>query len=278
QDILASSPLKSLASLSKELPTVPISAVHQSAKMQGLIRGLRSCQETVKLSILKNSLGRISIEGKNMFSRFGCVTSSPSPLGTQEKGLENMTVADVLMTKGEEKVGSWLWCRINDNVDDAMKNVGINQQSFQKLKWTPVFHQVVDMVWRLFTKRNKEILQMAEHNIGSLLVLKPGEQQHIAGIITERDYLRKIIGQGRSPKYTRVGEIMTKENKLITVTSDTSILQAMQLMTDNHIRHVPVIDGKIVGMVSIVDVVRAVVEQQEGELKRLNEFIRGEYY
>ncbi|KAK6245433.1 hypothetical protein SCA6_008523 [Theobroma cacao] len=149
QDILASSPLKSLASLSKELPTVPISAVHQSAKMQGLIRGLRSCQETVKLSILKNSLGRISIEGKNMFSRFGCVTSSPSPLGTQEKGLENMTVADVLMTKGEEKVGSWLWCRINDNVDDAMKN-------------------------------------MAEHNIGSLLVLKPGEQQHIAGIITER--------------------------------------------------------------------------------------------
>ncbi|XP_021283922.1 CBS domain-containing protein CBSX3, mitochondrial [Herrania umbratica] len=209
--------------------------------MQGLIRGLRSCQETVKLSILKNSLGRISIEGKNMFSRFGCVTSSPSPLGTQEKGLENMTVADVLMTKGEEKVGSWLWCRINDNVDDAMKN-------------------------------------MAEHNIGSLLVLKPGEQQHIAGIITERDYLRKIIGQGRSPKYTRVGEIMTKENKLIAVTSDTSILQAMQLMTDNHIRHVPVIDGKIVGMVSIVDVVRAVVEQQHGELKRLNEFIRGDYY
>ncbi|XVF36088.1 hypothetical protein REPUB_Repub19eG0028200 [Reevesia pubescens] len=175
-----------------------------------------------------------------MFSRFGCVTSS-TPMEMQEKGLENLTVADVLMTKGEENVESWVSCRINDNVDDAMKN-------------------------------------MAEHNIGSLVVLKPGDQQHITGIITERDYLRKIIGQGRSPKYTRVGEIMTEENKLITVKSDTSILQAMQLMTDNHIRHVPVIDERLVGMVSIVDVVRAVVDQQNGELKRLNEFIKGEYY
>ncbi|XWS25781.1 hypothetical protein CRYUN_Cryun27aG0096900 [Craigia yunnanensis] len=97
---------------------------------------------------------------------------------------------------------------------------------------------------------------MAEHNIGSLVVLKPGEQQHIAGIITERDYLRKIIGKGISPKYTRVGEIMTG---------------------DNQIRHVQVIDRRIVGMVSIVNVVRAVVKQQNGELKRLNEFIKGEY-
>ncbi|XVF63832.1 hypothetical protein PTKIN_Ptkin09bG0118300 [Pterospermum kingtungense] len=194
--------------------------------MQGLIQGLRSCQEIVELAVVKNSRGRISIDRKNMFSRFGCVNSSGT-MEMEEKGLENMTVADVLMTKGEENIGSWLWCRINDNVDDAMKN-------------------------------------MAEHNIGSLVVLKPGQQQHIAGIITERDYLRKIIGQGRSPKYTRVGEIMTDEKKLITVKSDTSILQAMQLMTDNHIRHVPVIDGRVVGMVSIVDVVRAVVEQQNG--------------
>ncbi|XVF63833.1 hypothetical protein PTKIN_Ptkin09bG0118300 [Pterospermum kingtungense] len=161
--------------------------------MQGLIQGLRSCQEIVELAVVKNSRGRISIDRKNMFSRFGCVNSSGT-MEMEEKGLENMTVADVLMTKGEENIGSWLWCRINDNVDDAMKN-------------------------------------MAEHNIGSLVVLKPGQQQHIAGIITERDYLRKIIGQGRSPKYTRVGEIMTDEKKLITVKSDTSILQAMQLMT-----------------------------------------------
>ncbi|XP_039033260.1 CBS domain-containing protein CBSX3, mitochondrial-like [Hibiscus syriacus] len=200
--------------------------------MQGLIQGLRSCwQERIKVAIIRHSGGTSS--SKTMMSS--------QSMEMEEKGLENMTVADVLMTKGEATVGSWISCRINDNVDDAMKN-------------------------------------MAQHNIGSLVVLKPGDQQHIAGIITERDYLRKIIGQGRSPKYTRVGEIMTNEEKLITVKSDTSILQAMQLMTDNHIRHVPVIDGRLVGMVSIVDVVRAVVEQQNGELNRLNSFIKGDYY
>ncbi|KAJ9166075.1 hypothetical protein P3X46_020874 [Hevea brasiliensis] len=205
--------------------------------MQGLIRGVRSCQEILTVGIPKHFHWKDIVERQNIFSRFECVISSP-PM--PEKGLENLTVADVLMTKGEEKTGSWLWCRTNDTVYDAVNN-------------------------------------MAKNNIGSLVVLKP-EEQHIAGIITERDYLRKIIAQGRSSKYTRVGEIMTDEKKLITVTSDTNILQAMQLMTDNHIRHVPVIDGKIVGMVSIVDVVRAVVEQQDKELKRLNEFIRGEYY
>ncbi|GMN35544.1 hypothetical protein TIFTF001_005364 [Ficus carica] len=96
--------------------------------------------------------------------------------------------------------------------------------------------------------------------------------------MTKADYLRKIVLEGRSPVLTRVGEIMTDESKLITVTSDTNILQAMQIMTENQIRHVPVVDGKLVGMISIKDVVRAVVEQQSGELKRLNEFIRGEYY
>ena len=72
-----------------------------------------------------------------MLSRFGCVTSSQT-MEMEEKGLENMTVADVLMTKEEENVGSWVSCRINDNVDDAMKNVGIDN-NFQKLKWTPCF-------------------------------------------------------------------------------------------------------------------------------------------
>ncbi|KAM1387999.1 hypothetical protein ACFX2I_016176 [Malus domestica] len=88
---------------------------------------------------------------------------------------------------------------------------------------------------------------MAKNNMGSLVLLKPGEQQHIAGIITER------------------------------VTFDMSILQAMQLMTEYHIRHVQVIDGKLVGVISIKGVVRAVGERQSGELKRLNGYIKGEY-
>ncbi|KAI4374979.1 hypothetical protein MLD38_012906 [Melastoma candidum] len=201
--------------------------------MQGITRAIWSCRDTLRNAIMGQITKRDSI-----LSRFGFVSS---PSRVPHKGLENVTVADVLMTKGDERTGSWLWCQTDDTVYDAVKN-------------------------------------MAENNIGSLVVLKPGEPQLIAGIVTERDYLKKVIAQGRSSKYTRVGEIMTDEGRLITVSSDTNILHAMQLMTDHHIRHVPVIDGKIVGMVSIVDVVRAVVEQQSGELSRLNDFIRGEYY
>ncbi|XP_062158460.1 CBS domain-containing protein CBSX3, mitochondrial-like [Alnus glutinosa] len=208
--------------------------------MQGIIvRAVRSCQETLKAATLQHLHGGEASKAVKIFPLFGRVSSSRSPL-VQLKGLENVSVAEVLMTKGGEKTGSWLWCRTDDAVIDAVKN-------------------------------------MAENNIGSLVVLKPGDE-HLAGIITERDYTRKIIAEGRSPIYTRVGEIMTDKDKLITVTSDTNILQAMQLMTENRIRHVPVIDGRIVGMISIVDVVRAVVEQQSGELKQLSEFIRGDYY
>ncbi|KAJ4826045.1 hypothetical protein Tsubulata_029790 [Turnera subulata] len=208
--------------------------------MQGIVRGVRSCQETLTVAVLKHTSGRDAAEQRiiNTSTSSGSASSSPA---MQEKGLENVTVADVLMSKGEEKTGSWLWCQTNDTVDDAIKN-------------------------------------MAKNNIGSLVVLKPGEQQYVAGIITERDYMTKIIAPGRSSKYTKVGEIMTDENRLITVTSDTNILKAMQLMTDHQIRHAPVIDGKIVGMISIKDVVRAVVEQQNEELKRLNGFIKGDYF
>ncbi|KAI6688838.1 hypothetical protein NL676_025666 [Syzygium grande] len=209
-----------------------------SIKMQGIARAIRSCHETLKNAIMKDWHARITANKDSIFSRFGSVSSSTD---VREKGLENVTVADVLVTKGEEKTGAWLSCRSNDTVYDAVKN-------------------------------------MAQNNIGSLVVLKPGQEQLIAGIITEKDYLQKIIAQGRSSKQTRVGEIMTDENNLITVSSDTNILKAMKLMTEHHIRHVPVIDGKIVGMISIVDVVRAVVEQQSGELKRLNDYIKGEYY
>ncbi|KAJ7966766.1 CBS domain-containing protein CBSX3, mitochondrial [Quillaja saponaria] len=206
--------------------------------MEGISRGLRFYQDMLRPGILQQFHGRGTTRMKKICSSFGRLTSSPPE---QQKGLENVTVAEVLMTKGEEKVGSWLCCQADDAVIDAMKN-------------------------------------MANSNIGSLVVLKPGEQNYIAGIITERDYMRKIVAEGRSPIYTRVGEIMTDQKKLVTVTSDTNILQAMQLMTDKKIRHVPVIDGKIVGMISIVDVVRAIVEQQNGELKRLNDYIRGVYY
>lgn len=101
--------------------------------MQGLVRGVKCCKETLRVAILKHShfAGRDTVEGRNMFSRFGCIISSP-PM--QEKGLENLTVADVLMTKGEEKTGTWLWCHTNDTVDDAVKNVGF--KNISKIKFS----------------------------------------------------------------------------------------------------------------------------------------------
>ncbi|XP_057794079.1 CBS domain-containing protein CBSX3, mitochondrial-like isoform X2 [Salvia miltiorrhiza] len=199
--------------------------------MQGLVR---FCREHIHIKKQHHLLNLIK-------HRKGAMVARSYSMPLPEKGLHNTTIAEVLSTKGQDRIGSWVWCRTDDTVYDAVK-------------------------------------QMAQNNIGSLVVLKPGEEQHIVGILTERDYLRKVIVQDRSSKYTKVGEIMTDKDKLLTVTSDTNILHAMQLMTENQIRHAPVIDGKIVGMISMVDVVRAVVEQQHGEMKRLNEFIRGDYY
>ncbi|XP_049391825.1 CBS domain-containing protein CBSX3, mitochondrial-like [Solanum stenotomum] len=222
--------------------------------MQGVMRVVRSYHEKLKVTILQHPQFKTTSEMNKVFARFGRVISFPTVQSKeakdivvsesstmQQKGLENTTVADVLMIKDEEKGNSWLCCRTNDTAYDAIK-------------------------------------QMAANNIGSLVVLKPGENQLIAGIITERDYLRKVIVQDRSSKYTRVGDIMTEQSKLITITSDTNILQAMQLMSEHHIRHVPVIDGKVVGMISVADIVKAVVDQQTGEVKQLNQFIRGDYY
>jgi len=159
----------------------------------------------------------------------------------EDVGFESTKISDILKEKGVKSDGSWLWCSTDDTVYDAVK-------------------------------------QMTSHNVGALLVVKPGGTNTIAGIVTERDYLRKIIVQGRSSKTTKVGDIMTEENKLITVTPDTKVLLAMQLMTDNRIRHIPVVQGKeMKGMVSIGDVVRAVVDEHREELKRLETFIHGTY-
>ncbi|MFS7903176.1 putative CBS domain-containing protein [Helianthus anomalus] len=165
---------------------------------------------------------------------------STSAVRMEEHGFEKTKISDILKSKGKSDDGSWLWCTTEDSVYEAVKS-------------------------------------MTHHNVGALVVVKPGEKS-VAGIITERDYLRKIIVQGRSSKSTKVGDIMTEENKLITVTPDTKVLKAMQLMTDNRIRHIPVIGEKgMLGMVSIGDVVRAVVSEHREELDRLNAFIQGGY-
>ena len=115
------------------------------------------------------------------------------------------------------------------------------------------------------------VKRMVEANVGSLLVSEGG--RHV-GIITERDYLRRIALERRDDQATPVGEIMS--SPLVVVTPETSIDECMAVMTDRRIRHVPVVDeGTVVGIVSIGDVVKFTSRLQSFELKFLTDFISG---
>lgn len=112
---------------------------------------------------------------------------------------------------------------------------------------------------------------MGEHNIGALMVVEDGK---LNGIISERDYARKIALKGKSSRDTMVGDIMTSEN-LITIASTDSIEYCMQLMRNNNIRHVPVIDDdKLIGIISIGDVVNSIIDMQKNTIDHLQNYIR----
>lgn len=115
-----------------------------------------------------------------------------------------------------------------------------------------------------------EALQlMMDKNISALLVMEGDE---LSGIFTERDYARKIVLQGRSSKTTLISEVMTSE--LITIASEAAIESCMELMTVNHIRHLPVVDnGRVTGMISIGDVVKSMIELQKTTIQQLESYI-----
>jgi signal-transduction protein with cAMP-binding, CBS, and nucleotidyltransferase domain len=113
------------------------------------------------------------------------------------------------------------------------------------------------------------VQQMVKANVGSLLVTDGGD---IIGIVTERDYLRRVTLEGRTDKDTAVGEIMT--SPLVVVTPETDIDESMAIMTDRRIRHLPVVeDGEVVGVLSIGDVVKFKSKQQSFEIRYLTDYI-----
>lgn len=120
-----------------------------------------------------------------------------------------------------------------------------------------------------------EALQlMAEKNIGAVLVIDDG---HLSGIFSERDYARRGILQGRASQQTIIREVMT--SKLITVSSEQKLEEAMILMSEKHIRHLPVVDeGKLVGIISINDVVSSIIKDQKARIESLESYISGTPY
>ena len=110
---------------------------------------------------------------------------------------------------------------------------------------------------------------MAEKRIGALLVMQAGK---LAGIVSERDYARKIVLQGRSSRDTPVRDIMTAD--VVSIGLDDTTDRCMQLVTDRRIRHLPVLDGgSVLGVVSIGDLVKAVIEDQQVEIDQLQRYI-----
>ena len=112
---------------------------------------------------------------------------------------------------------------------------------------------------------------MADKNVGAVLVIDGG---NLVGILSERDYARKVILEGKSSKHTPVREIMTE--KVLCVRTDQTAEECMALMTNKRVRHLPALEGdRLLGVISIGDVVKAIISEQEFMIEQLENYITG---
>ena len=126
-------------------------------------------------------------------------------------------------------------------------------------------------VWSLSSNNTvRQALQlMADKNIGAIVIK---DQDNLTGIFSERDYARKVVLKGKNSNDTKLAEVMSKD--VITISSDMQIDACMQLKTDKRIRHLPVVDnGKSLGIISIGDVVRLMIDEQKYLIEQLQKFV-----
>lgn len=139
-----------------------------------------------------------------------------------------------------------------------------------------VKHLLVDKGHVVYAaKPDDSVLQalqlMAEHGIGALLIM---DGESLIGLVSERDYARKVVLKSRASNATPLREIMTAP--VLSVDPDASVAECMQLCTERRIRHLPVMQtGKVVGLVSIGDLVKAVIDEQSQEIEQLQRYIAG---
>jgi CBS domain-containing protein len=134
-------------------------------------------------------------------------------------------------------------------------------------------HKRFGEVWSATPEQTvfEAITLMSGKNIGALPVMEDGE---LVGIISERDYMNKVVLKGRSSKETAVGEIMTSE--VVTVNPSANVVACLQMMTDKSIRHLPVLeDGRLIGIVSIGDLVRRIISAQGALISQLEGYVMG---
>jgi len=140
---------------------------------------------------------------------------------------------------------------------------------------TTLLEQKGNQVWAVAPGSSvyEGIALMSEKGIGAVLVI---DGTLLAGIVSERDYTRKVILQGRSSKETRVEDIMTRD--VITAEPELTVEEAMRMMTAHRIRHLPVVlEGQVVGVVSIGDLVKSVISAQKQTIEQLHHYIGGGY-
>jgi CBS domain-containing protein len=154
----------------------------------------------------------------------------------------------------------------NEGNGDAMKNV------------KEILAAKGPEIWSISTNAKvfEALKLMADKKIGALIVME--DKGQVEGIITERDYARKVILFGKASKETFVGEIMTPADKMYSVRPDTTVEECMVLMTAKHVRHLPVFDGdKFTGVLSIGDVVKAIISEKDVLIEHLSNYISGKY-